>query len=81
MPIRICIGRARPRREPDGCHHVLVVQGRSGRTGRSPVLGLDVGGVIIDRASEDSDTSFFGDRPMETPAVSDAVEVLRLSVR
>jgi hypothetical protein len=40
------------------------------------VLGLDVGGVIIDRASEDSDTSFFGDRPLETPAVADAVECI-----
>ena len=36
----------------------------------APVLGLDVGGVIVDRSGEESDTSFFGDRPMETPAVA-----------
>jgi hypothetical protein len=41
-----------------------------------PVLGVDIGGVLIDRVAEDSDTSFFGDRPMETPAVADAVETL-----
>lgn len=41
-----------------------------------PVLGVDVGGVLIDRVGEDSDTSFFGDRPMETPAVPGAIEAL-----
>ena len=37
-----------------------------------PVLGLDVGGVIVDRSGEESDTSFFGDRPMDSPAVPGA---------
>jgi hypothetical protein len=46
------------------------------RTPRLPVLGVDVGGVLIDRVGEDSDTSFFGDRPLETPAVPRAVETL-----
>jgi hypothetical protein len=32
--------------------------------------------VLIDRVGEDSDTSFFGDRPLETPAVPSAVETL-----
>jgi hypothetical protein len=32
--------------------------------------------VLIDRVGEDSDTSFFGNRPLETPAVSGAVETL-----
>jgi hypothetical protein len=41
-----------------------------------PVLGVDIGGVLIDRPGEDGDTSFFGDRPMETPAVPGAVEAL-----
>jgi hypothetical protein len=41
-----------------------------------PVLGVDVGGVLIDRVAEGSDTSFFGDRPLETPAVPDAVAVI-----
>lgn len=40
------------------------------------VLGVDIGGVLIDRVGENSDTSFFGDRPMETPAVPGAVETL-----
>lgn len=44
--------------------------------GRPPVLGVDVGGVLIDRVGEGSDTSFFGDRPLETPAVPFAVESL-----
>lgn len=37
-----------------------------------PVLGIDVGGVLVDRVAEGDDTSFFGSRPMETPAVSGA---------
>ena len=41
-----------------------------------PVLGLDVGGVIVDRTGEESDTSFFGDRPMDTPAVPGAFEAI-----
>lgn len=41
-----------------------------------PVLGVDIGGVLIDRVGENSDTSFFGDRPLETPAVPGAVEAL-----
>jgi hypothetical protein len=46
------------------------------RKPRLPVLGVDVGGVLIDRVGEGSDTSFFGDRPLETPAVPLAVETL-----
>lgn len=34
-----------------------------------PVLGVDVGGVLGARVAEDSDKSFFGSRPMDTPAV------------
>lgn len=41
-----------------------------------PVLGIDVGGVLVDRVAEASDTSFFGDRPMETPAVTDAFDTV-----
>lgn len=43
---------------------------------RLPVLGVDIGGVLVDRAAEHSDTSFFGDRPMETPIVPGAFEAL-----
>ena len=39
---------------------------------RPPCLGLDVGGVIDDLVGRDSDTSFFGTRPLDTPAVADA---------
>ncbi len=43
---------------------------------RAPVLGVDVGGVLVDRIAEGSDTSFFGGRPMDTPAVAGALEVI-----
>jgi hypothetical protein len=36
---------------------------------RPPTLGVDVGGVIVVLADGGSDTSFFGSRPLETPAV------------
>jgi hypothetical protein len=39
---------------------------------RAPCLGIDVGGVIVDLVGHDSDTSFFGSRPLDTPAVPDA---------
>lgn len=39
---------------------------------RPPRLGIDVGGVIVDLVGQDSDTSFFGSRPLDTPAVPDA---------
>jgi len=42
------------------------------RQGAPPVLGVDVGGVLVDRAAEGSDTSFFGSDPMSTPMVPDA---------
>lgn len=44
---------------------------------RPPVLGIDVGGVLVDRVAEQSDTSFFGDRPMETPVVPGAFDAIR----
>jgi len=46
------------------------------RPARVTVLGIDVGGVLVDRVAEGSDTSFFGDRPMDTPAVPGALEAL-----
>lgn len=45
-------------------------------TARPPVLGLDVGGVLVDRVAEGSDTSFFGGQPMDTPAVPGALEAI-----
>lgn len=42
-----------------------------------PVLGLDVGGVIIDRANDDTDTSFFGDHYLQTTAVAGVFEAVR----
>jgi hypothetical protein len=42
-------------------------------------LGVDVGGVLIDRVTADgSDTSFFSDRFLETPAVPGAFDTLEL---
>ena len=43
---------------------------------RLPVLGIDIGGVIVDRVGEDSDTSFFGTCPMDTPAVDGALSAI-----
>jgi hypothetical protein len=45
---------------------------------RLPALGVDVGGVIVDRVAEAEDTSFFGSRPLETPAVAGVFEALAL---
>lgn len=42
-----------------------------------PVLGVDIGGVLVNRAYHDTDTSFFGDRPMDTPAVPGCFDGLR----
>lgn len=44
---------------------------------RSPVLGVDIGGVLVDRVAEDSDTSFFGSDPMATPLVEGSLEAIR----
>lgn len=38
------------------------------------VLGVDVGGVLVDRVAEGSDTSFFGDHPMDIPQVDGAFD-------
>jgi hypothetical protein len=43
---------------------------------RSPTLGVDVGGVIVALADRDEDTSFFGDRPLQTPAVAGVFDAL-----
>ncbi|HVT78435.1 MAG TPA: hypothetical protein VHD87_15465 [Acidimicrobiales bacterium] len=45
---------------------------RSQPGARMPAIGIDVGGVLVDRVGENSDTSFFGDRPMDTPMVAGA---------
>jgi len=39
-------------------------------------LGVDVGGVIIDRVNDKTDTSFFGDNYLRTTAVPGAFEAL-----
>ncbi len=39
-------------------------------------LGVDVGGVIIDRVNDNTDTSFFGDNYLRTTAVPGAFEAL-----
>ena len=45
------------------------------------ILGVDIGGVIIDRENDRSDTSFFGDRYLETTAVPGAFEALEILSR
>lgn len=44
---------------------------------RPRALGIDIGGVLVDRVAEDSDTSFFGDRPMDTPLVAGSLEAVQ----
>ncbi|MGC4869788.1 hypothetical protein ACLQ3B_30595 [Micromonospora sp. DT53] len=39
-------------------------------------LGVDIGGVIIEPADEDADTSFFGAHYLRTPAVDGAFDAL-----
>ena len=41
------------------------------------VLGVDVGGVIIDRVNDGTDTSFFGHNFLQTTAVPDVFDVLK----
>ncbi|MEE6264006.1 hypothetical protein [Plantactinospora sonchi] len=43
---------------------------------RSPILGVDVGGVIVALAGREEDTSFFGSRPLETPATVGVFDAL-----
>lgn len=47
---------------------------------RAAVLGVDVGGVIIDKANDGTDTSFFGKNFLDTtpvPGVFEALAILR----
>lgn len=40
-------------------------------------LGVDIGGVLIDRVDDDADTSFFGDNYLRTAAVPGAFDAIR----
>jgi hypothetical protein len=44
---------------------------------QTEVLGVDIGGVIIDRVNDGTDTSFFGENYLRTTAVPKAFEVIR----
>ncbi|GAA4938877.1 hypothetical protein GCM10023224_20230 [Streptomonospora halophila] len=48
----------------------------AGGAERPPVLGVDIGGVVIHRTADDHDTSFFGETPMLTPAVPGVFDAL-----
>ncbi|MCG5471973.1 hypothetical protein LADH09A_006008 [Micromonospora sp. LAH09] len=43
-------------------------------------LGVDVGGVLIEPADGDADTSFFGAHHLRTPAVEGAFDALAAEV-
>jgi hypothetical protein len=45
-----------------------------------PTLGVDVGGVIIQRVSNDADTSFFSGKYLSTPPVAGCIDALRALV-
>lgn len=40
-------------------------------------IGIDVGGVIMDRANDDTDTSFFSDNYLKTTASPEAFETIK----
>jgi hypothetical protein len=42
------------------------------------ILGVDIGGVLVERVDATLDTSFFGQSYLETPAVAGAFDALRL---
>lgn len=44
---------------------------------RVDTLGVDIGGVIIERVNDDADTSFFSKNYLKTPAMPGVFEVLR----
>lgn len=44
---------------------------------KTNILGVDIGGVIIDRANDGTDTSFFSDNYLQTTAVPGAFDALR----
>ena len=46
-----------------------------------PMIGVDVGGVLVAHHPSTTDTSFFGARPMETPMVEGAIDGLRTLVQ
>lgn len=48
---------------------------------RNEALGVDIGGVIIDRINDGTDTSFFSENFLNTSAVPDVFEVLEALVR
>lgn len=43
---------------------------------KKQILGIDIGGVIIDRINDNTDTSFFGENYLNTTAVPDAFTVI-----
>lgn len=43
---------------------------------KQDILGVDIGGVLIDKVADGTDTSFFSDRFIETPQVEGAFETL-----
>lgn len=45
---------------------------------RKDVLAVDIGGVIIDRVNDGTDTSFFGENFLLTTAVPDAFEAIAM---
>ncbi|GIE46465.1 hypothetical protein Alo02nite_93630 [Actinoplanes lobatus] len=56
------VGQRRPREQ-------RAIYRGPGRT-RPPTLGVDVGGVVVALTGDGADTSFFGSRPLETPATA-----------
>lgn len=70
VPIHDCGGDER------ACQVRCPIQGLCGPIREMRVLGIDVGGVIVNKAGDFGDTSFFSDRYLETPPTEQVFEVL-----
>lgn len=44
---------------------------------KDPVLGIDIGGVIMDKVNDQTDTSFFSDNYLRTTATAHVMEAIR----
>lgn len=52
----------------------MIKQGKD--LNRTPIIGIDIGGVIISRSNDNTDTSFFGHNFLNTSAVEGAFDAI-----
>lgn len=69
------VGQRQPGQPVPGQDHAAY---RGPARARTPTLGVDVGGVIVTLADRSEDTSFFGSRPLDTPATAGVFDQLAI---